>query len=533
MVDLPTPVCQYSSFFPYLWFVKLKGDSMKNQVFRSIFKCVIVLTLLLPAWLAWDVSPARGAVLMVTTLDDPTPNGCTPDNCSLREAIIQANSAPDVDTILLIPGDYYTGQPGSDDNALVGDLDILYPLQLFGPGKEITTIYAFNGDRVFSIISAGQVSISGLTIYAAMQPNKDGGGIHCVSSTLNLDNVKITNFDAPGNAGGGIYSDDSTVTMSHVNITDNMSRFGGGLYAEFSTITINNSSIDNNLAVFDGGGIRAEISSLTIDQSVIDSNTALYFGGGIYTTNTSLSLSGSAITNNQANDRGGGIMFESPAISNTLSIGASLVANNISLGYAGGILAVTGTGLNITNSTISGNIAYTWGGGIFTYIPTSISHTTIVDNIADYDINNDGRGGGLMAYQSGALVTIANSILANNDDRSTNDFNDCDQTDGTVTSQGYNLVESPGPCTFSSTGDIVAQDPNLGPLQDNGGATQTHALLLGSLAIDAGNPMLTRAFVVIPLYDQRGEGFRRVVNGRIDIGAFEAWIWTFLPVLFR
>ena len=60
-------------------------------------------------------------------------------------------------------------------------------------------------------------------------------------------------------------------------------------------------------------------------------------------------------------------------------------------------------------------------------------------------------------------------------------------------------------------------DPLLGPLQDNGGPTFTHALLAGSPAIDAGDP----AFVGPPDYDQRGIGFPRVVNGRIDIGAFE------------
>jgi len=57
----------------------------------------------------------------------------------------------------------------------------------------------------------------------------------------------------------------------------------------------------------------------------------------------------------------------------------------------------------------------------------------------------------------------------------------------------------------------------LGPLQDNGGPTFTHALLTGSPAIDAGDPNFTPP----PYYDQRGPGFARVVNGRIDIGAFE------------
>jgi len=57
----------------------------------------------------------------------------------------------------------------------------------------------------------------------------------------------------------------------------------------------------------------------------------------------------------------------------------------------------------------------------------------------------------------------------------------------------------------------------LGPLQDNGGPTFTHALLPGSPAINAGNP----SFTPPPRYDQRGPGFRRVVHGRIDIGSYE------------
>jgi hypothetical protein len=57
----------------------------------------------------------------------------------------------------------------------------------------------------------------------------------------------------------------------------------------------------------------------------------------------------------------------------------------------------------------------------------------------------------------------------------------------------------------------------LGPLANNGGPTDTHALLSGSPAIDAGDPNFTPP----PDYDQRGPGYSRVVNGRIDIGAFE------------
>ena len=65
-------------------------------------------------------------------------------------------------------------------------------------------------------------------------------------------------------------------------------------------------------------------------------------------------------------------------------------------------------------------------------------------------------------------------------------------------------------------------DPLLGPLlADNGGPTKTHALLPGSPAINAGNLNAKSGIDGVPVFDQRGEPFDRVVNGRIDIGAFE------------
>jgi len=88
---------------------------------------------------------------------------------------------------------------------------------------------------------------------------------------------------------------------------------------------------------------------------------------------------------------------------------------------------------------------------------------------------------------------------------------------GTVTSLGYNISSDNGNGFLNGPGDQVNTDPLLGPLQDNGGPTFTHALLPGSPAINAGNP----AFTPPPFFDQRGPGFDRVVSGRVDIGSFE------------
>ena len=92
---------------------------------------------------------------------------------------------------------------------------------------------------------------------------------------------------------------------------------------------------------------------------------------------------------------------------------------------------------------------------------------------------------------------------------------------GLLVSRGHNLIGN----TDGSSGwvgtDLLNVDPKLGPLQDNGGPTLTMALLPGSPAIDAGSNDLIPPGV---LYDQRGPGFQRIVNGTVDIGAYE-----FLP----
>ena len=84
-------------------------------------------------------------------------------------------------------------------------------------------------------------------------------------------------------------------------------------------------------------------------------------------------------------------------------------------------------------------------------------------------------------------------------------------------SHGYNISSDDGGGFLNGTGDQINTDPVLGPLQNNGGPTFTHALLPGSPAIDAGDP----SFTPPPYYDQRGFRFRRIFNGRIDVGALE------------
>jgi predicted outer membrane repeat protein len=165
--------------------------------------------------------------------------------------------------------------------------------------------------------------------------------------------------------------------------------------------------------------------------------------------------------------------------------------------------------VDISNSTLSGNSGAS-GGGIYSQdqVTVTVTNSTLSGNSAN-------SGGGIYYNfdgSSGGTVILANTVLKTGASGE-NIYN----FGGQVVSQGYNLSNDNGSGFLTGPGDQINTDPVLGPLQDNGGPTFTHALLPGSPAIDAGDPNFTPP----PLYDQRGPGFDRVVNGRIDIGSFE------------
>jgi hypothetical protein len=263
---------------------------------------------------------------------------------------------------------------------------------------------------------------------------------------------------------------------------------------------LNNCIVSGNTAQ-DGGGIynygENGITSLQVANSVVSGNSAS-LGAGIYNdgsfgqASATMTISNSTLTANSAVTAGGGIYNDGSLF-----------------GYAG---------LQLSNTTVSGNLAKNSGGGVFNNGDTNgsaaleISNTTLSDNSA----NAAGTGiynlGASTMFGSGGLTGLANTIIkAGNMEGSI--FNDS----GTVMSRGYNLSSDNGGGYLTGPGDQINTHPMLGPLQDNGGPTFTHALLPGSPAIDAGDPNFTPP----PLYDQRGPGFDRVVNGRLDIGSFE------------
>ncbi len=218
----------------------------------------------------------------------------------------------------------------------------------------------------------------------------------------------------------------------------------------------------------------------------------------------------------------GGVFSNGGGIENfgDLTIMNSTISGN-SGGNGGGIFNqfAPAPGLTLINSTVSGNTA-TFGGGIRNqFSAATLNNSTISNNTGSSD------GGGIWHDGAPGVVNVKNTIIAGNL-RSPIDPDDCA---GTLNSQGHNLIQETAGCTIGgdTTGNITGQDPLLGPLQDNGGPTETHGLMLGSPAIDAGNPAVPGSGGnACEATDQRGVA--RPVGAACDIGAFEGVV--FLPL---
>ena len=189
----------------------------------------------------------------------------------------------------------------------------------------------------------------------------------------------------------------------------------------------------------------------------------------------------------------------------------------------------------MTNSTISGNSSDDFGGGIWNLGTLQVTNSTLVANRANADGDTTGDGGGFYDDGSSSPPVLHNSIIAGNFTGAPVSETASDIVGSLAGSSSYNLVgdaSTTGGLTHAANGNIVGDngvgtldittviDPNLA---DNGGPTLTHALLPDGLAIDAGdNGSAIDAEGNPLLYDQRGEGFNRIVNGAVDIGAFES-----------
>ena len=181
--------------------------------------------------------------------------------------------------------------------------------------------------------------------------------------------------------------------------------------------------------------------------------------------------------------------------------------------------------LLVSQSTVSGNATSGLeadGGAIRTFsnTPITLFQSTFFDNHTT-GTNADGGGIFVVNLSQDLPIDLNGSIFAGNTASGAGDDLLPDPDSGLVVN--YSLIGT-GVSPTGGGNNVSMDNPQLGPLADNGGPTQTHALVAGSPAINAGDPTAVAGDDDVPLYDQRGAGFGRVVGGRIDIGAFEALV---------
>ena len=372
-----------------------------------------------------------------------------------------------------------------------------------------------SGGAIFSYAAGAAVTITGCE-FSDNQAIRYGGAIRILDhSSLEINDSTLLNNTA-GDSGGALsVTSGAVAVLNNVTISGNQAEKGGGIESGHNggQVTISGGTISNNTASLQGGGISNKDSMtiigntvsgnqaqdgggihnlgpgvLTISLSNIQDNIGSQTGGGICNLGQ-MTVEGSTISGNQAPE-GGGVLN----ISN-LSITNSTVTENTAAESGGGIYSrESGSDLTITNSTISGNTVTTIRGSAI-YLADGIleiNYSTIT--------NNSGGTTSGAIFTIPATVTISNSIIAENP------AGDCSFPAG-VTINDAN-VNSDGSCL----GFTITDNPQLGPLDNNGGSTFTHALLPGSPAYDT-------ALGACPATDQRGA--TRPYDTACDIGAYE------------
>lgn len=474
-------------------------------------------------------------------------------------------------TIALGPQRYVLSIPGPGAGNATGDLNVQAAgLTIAGAGPNETVIDATGlGDRLLAVDSGSGVTISGLTLTGGHAPDGSMGSAGADFSGGSTDGG-TGGLGGQGANGGGIYNAGS-LTLNAVAVinstagsggsggTGGMGRnggaggaggsagAGGGIYnAGTGTLTLTDATISGNRGGTGGaGGAGGNANYSWYDGGNGGAGSGFGDGGGVYNSGGTLIIANSRFSFNTAGNGGkGGNGGESGALDSNGGNGG----NGGIAAWGGGVASIGGS-LSVTDSTFAGNHGGDGGGGgaggaVGSYNPggtgghggtggngggggdggglvpwgsDSLLNATVASNAvglrgaAGAGGSPDGSPGGIYpALPAGGGVYVPSGPLAlRNTLFAQNGGANC-AGPGTITDGGHNLSFGDTSCPAATNGD-----PRLGPLQDNGGSTQTMALQPGSAAID----QVPAAGSGCPATDQRGVS--RPQGSACDIGAFE------------
>jgi fibronectin-binding autotransporter adhesin len=359
--------------------------------------------------------------------------------------------------------------------------------------------------EVFEVARNVTATLTGLTISDGLVAGS-GGAIHDnLAANLTLTNDVFTNNSAAF-FGGAIYNDGGTLAITNTTFSNNSATYGlGGAIDNTGALTVIGSTFTGGNA-FQGGAIDNRSGTLAVTNSTFTFNIAI-MGGAIFNDAVATVL-GSTIANNMAVPSSSG---------STTTVFASFDGGAIANDHAGV--------LTIINSTLAFNAAGQAGGAIDTVGVLTATNDTIAFNT----VAPGGSGGGI--YASTGTTNLSNTIVDLNTSGSGTTATSSDISGNVAVTSAFNLIGTGGAggLTGATNGNLVGVTaPGLATtLANNGGSTLTLALLAGSPAIDAGNNALAvNGNGNALLFDQRGQGFPRIVNSIVDIGAFERSLAT-------
>jgi hypothetical protein len=386
----------------------------------------------------------------------------------------------------------------------LGYQGIITPTMLdgFNNGNPVT-LSGNNTNRLFEVSANQPFTLTHITLRDGFVDYPFSGGCVVAFGQLLTQDVTFTHCVAndTNGWGGAVYlSGSGSASLSDSRVLSSSAYFGGGMYNDGGVLTLTRTYMGFNRAAL-GGAIFNKTGTMLLVSSTFGSNSSIEGGGGggLYNDHGTASLSDVTFSANSADAYGGGLLnyYGIAKLTNV-----TLSGNSASLG--GGIANFAGTA-TLTNLTLSGNSATIAGGGVW-HVGYLVNHT----------------------------ITLKNSIVANSPSGG-----NCHQDVNSLTpltSNNFNLSDDDS-CTlyFNKASDLngADNDPNLGPLTDNGGPTPTHLPQAPSPAIDA-IPLGTNGCGTTITTDQRGAP--RPINGKCDIGAVEVgwpYLRLFLPLVVR